>query len=260
MSARQTGTTKAETCASAGDVPAHIAIIMDGNGRWAERRGHSRLRGHEEGAKSVREIVRACGEKGVRELTLYAFSTENWRRPKTEVTFLMGLLRRYLVSERKEAMKNNVKFRAIGRLNELPAAIRKELEKTVDMSEGNSGLILRLALNYGGRAEIVDAMKRVAEEVRHGRMAPEDIDETMIRRHMYDGTMSDPDLVIRTGGEMRLSNFLLWFLAYSELWVTPVCWPEFRTPHLDEAFSAYASRQRRFGAVPGAGADVIGRR
>jgi undecaprenyl diphosphate synthase len=225
---------------------------MDGNGRWAESRNLPRLKGHQEGVSSAREIIRACGEKGVKELTLYAFSTENWRRPKHEVDFLMDLLRRYLVSEREEARQNNVQVRAIGRLQDMPLPVQRELQRTMSESAGNSGLIVRLALNYGGRAEILDAMGRIAEEVRQGRLDPNKINEEVFRRYMYDPEMSDPDLIIRTGGEMRVSNFLLWHLSYAELWVTPVCWPDFRTAQLEQALDSYAQRQRRFGGAPGA--------
>jgi undecaprenyl diphosphate synthase len=231
-------------------LPGHIAIIMDGNGRWARRRGMSRFRGHEEGAKSLREITRACGKRGVRELTVYAFSTENWRRPRLEVQFLMRLLRRYLVGERRELMQNNVRLKAIGRLDELPSGVRETLEESMRLTAGNTGLTLRLALNYGGKAEVLDVTKRIAEAVRRGDVAPSEINEQTFRAYSYDAEMTDPDLLIRTGGEMRLSNFLLWRLSYAELYITSVCWPDFREPQLEQALAAYAQRERRFGGVP----------
>jgi undecaprenyl diphosphate synthase len=240
-----------EKPAHAANIPGHIAIIMDGNGRWARRRGLSRLHGHEEGAHSLREVIRACGKRGVRELTLYAFSTENWQRPKMEVQFLMRLLRRYLIGERRELQDNNVRLKAIGRIDELPAGVQNTLSESIALTAANTGLIVRLALNYGGKAEIVDAMKRVAQAVKRGIIAPDQIDDDVIREYSYDPEMTDPDLLIRTGGEMRLSNFLLWRLSYAELYITPICWPDFREPQLDEALAAYASRERRFGGLPG---------
>ncbi len=231
-------------------VPHHIAIIMDGNGRWARRRGLSRLKGHGEGANSLREITRVCGKRGVHELTVYAFSTENWRRPRLEVQFLMRLLRRFLVGERRELQENNVRLKAIGRLEELPAAVHKTLDESIRLTAANTGLVLRLALNYGGKAEMIDVTKRIAEAVRRGEVAPSEINEDTFRNYSYDPEMTDPDLLIRTGGEMRVSNFLLWRLAYAELWITPICWPDFREAQLDEALAAYAQRERRFGGVP----------
>ena len=232
-------------------IPGHIAVIMDGNGRWARRRGLSRLRGHEEGAHSLREVIRACGKRGVRELTLYAFSTENWRRPKMEVQFLMRLLRRYLIGERRELQDNNVRLKAIGRIEALPAGVQNTLSESIALTAANTGLIVRLALNYGGKAEIVDAMKRVAQAVKRGIIAPDQINDDVIREYSYDPEMTDPDLLIRTGGEMRLSNFLLWRLSYAELYITAICWPDFREPQLHEALAAYARRERRFGGLPG---------
>ena len=230
-------------------VPSHVAVIMDGNGRWARSRGWVRTRGHEVGVRSVRAVTRMCGRLGVREVTLFAFSSENWKRPKREVDFLMRLMEEFVVSERKTVMENDVRVSVIGRLGRLPIGVRRELRKTVEMSQGNKGLLLRLALNYGGRQEIVDAARRMAEQVRQGELDPEDLTPETFRRFFYDQEMSDPDLLIRTGGEMRLSNFLLWQLSYSELYVTPVCWPDFREAELAEAFKAYASRERRFGGL-----------
>jgi len=230
-------------------VPRHVAVIMDGNGRWARRRGFSRARGHSEGAESVRAIVRECRRLGVAELTLYAFSTENWKRPATEVHFLMNLLGRFLNSERKSILKNNIRMKAIGRLEQLPGRVRAQLDKTIQLSRDNDGMILRLALNYGGRQELMDAARKLALEARRLERDPPELTEQEFRRFLYDEEMSDPDLMIRTGGETRLSNFLLWQSSYTELYFTRACWPEFREPELHEAFQSYARRERRFGAV-----------
>jgi undecaprenyl diphosphate synthase len=230
-------------------IPRHIAIIMDGNGRWAERRGLPRLRGHEAGAESVRCITRECARLGVGQLTLYAFSSENWKRPRLEVSFLMRLYRKYLIQERKEIMDKNIRFINIGRTEVLPGYIQKELAKTVSMSARNTGMTLCLAINYGARMEIVDAARRFAEEVAAGKRKPENLDEQTFAQYLYQPDMPDPDLLIRTSGEMRISNFLLWQLSYTEIWVTPVCWPEFREEHLHEALAAYRERIRKFGGL-----------
>jgi undecaprenyl diphosphate synthase len=232
-------------------VPRHVAIIMDGNGRWARRLGLSRRRGHSEGAESVRVIVRECARLGVEQLTLYAFSTENWRRPRTEVRLLMALLKRFLISERRELIENNLRLRAIGRLAELPDEVRKELRKSIEICAPNTGMILRLALNYGGRQEILDAARKMALEARRDGRPPEDWTERDFTLALYDAEMTDPDLLIRTGGEKRLSNFLLWQTSYAELWFTKTCWPEFRAAHLRQALRAYAHRERRFGGLQG---------
>jgi undecaprenyl diphosphate synthase len=222
---------------------------MDGNGRWARERGLSRARGHAEGAESVRVITRECAKIGIKRLTLYAFSTENWRRPKREVDFLMRLLKRFLVRERREIMDNNIRFAAIGRLEELPAAVRKELERTVEMSRKNTGMTLCLALNYGGRQEIADAARRIARDAASGKIKPDEIDEVRFTSYLYDPDMPDPDLVIRTSGEMRLSNFLLWQNSYAEIYSTMTFWPDFRLEELKKALQDYARRERRFGAI-----------
>ena len=232
-----------------GAFPAHIAIIMDGNGRWAEKRGMRRIFGHREGIASVREIVTECARMGVESLTLYAFSAENWKRPALEVRTLMQLLRLFLVKERATLTDNEVRLSAIGRLDDLPRAALAELRRTEELTAQHRGMHLRLALSYGSRSEIADALKKVVAEARAGRLAPEDVDEETLRRFLYDPRMPDPDLVIRTAGEMRLSNFLLWQASYSELYVSPVCWPEFRKAELHEALRAYASRKRKFGGL-----------
>ena len=230
-------------------IPAHIAIIMDGNGRWAREQGLQRILGHESGAETVRAITRECSRLGVGRLTLYAFSAENWKRPRVEVDFLMKLLEQYLVQERKEIMENNIRFTSIGRMDELPEGVRKELQKTIDLSAKNSGMVLSLALAYGGRKEIVDAVRRLAREVKEGKRTPDEIDEAAISRYLYDPEAADPDLLIRTGGDLRVSNFLLWQISYTELWVTPVKWPEFKKDHLHEAIREFSKRARRFGNI-----------
>jgi undecaprenyl diphosphate synthase len=230
-------------------IPAHIAIIMDGNGRWAQEQGLQRILGHESGAETVRNITRECSRLGVGRLTLYAFSAENWKRPLREVDFLMKLLEQYLVQERKEIMDNNIRFTSIGRLDELPEGVRTHLQETIDLSSKNTGMVLSLALAYGGRKEIVDAVRRLAREVRDGKRKPEEIDEKAISGYLYDPQAPDPDLLIRTGGDLRVSNFLLWQISYTELWVTPVRWPDFKKEHLHEAIREYSKRDRRFGNI-----------
>jgi undecaprenyl diphosphate synthase len=232
-----------------GPFPEHIAVIMDGNGRWAQQRGLRRVLGHQEGVNSVREITTECASMGVRSLTLYAFSVENWKRPRAEVRFLMRMLRRFLVDERPTLMENGVRLRGLGRLDDLPADALETLRETERITERNDGMLLRLALSYGGRTEIADATRRLAEDVRAGRLAPEDIGEETLRGYLYDPETPDPDLLIRTAGEMRVSNFLLWQISYSELYVTEVCWPDFRRPQLLEALRSYAGRERRFGGL-----------
>ncbi|MFK7929809.1 MAG: isoprenyl transferase [Myxococcota bacterium] len=230
-----------------GPVPRHVAVIMDGNGRWATSQGLPRVRGHEAGADAVREIVRNCGALGVEVLTLYSFSTENWSRPEDEVGALMTLLERYLREELKELMDNDVRLTAMGQLHRLPKPVRFGLQAVSKMTANNKGLKLVLALSYGSRAELVDAVKRIATQVQSGEIAPEDIDEARIGDALYTAGLPDPDLLVRTSGELRLSNFLLWQVAYSELYVTDVPWPDFGKAELIEAFRSFAARQRRFG-------------
>ena len=237
------------TTAATLKIPTHIAIIMDGNGRWAQEQGLQRILGHESGAETVRNITRECSRLGVGRLTLYAFSAENWKRPLHEVDFLMKLLEQYLVQERKEIMENNIRFTSIGRLEELPEGVRKVLQETISLSSKNTGMVLSLALAYGGRKEIVDAVRRLAREVRDGKRTPEEIDEQAIAGYLYDPGAPDPDLLIRTGGDLRVSNFLLWQISYTELWVTPVRWPDFKKEHLHEAIREYSKRDRRYGNI-----------
>ena len=230
-------------------LPNHIAIIMDGNGRWARRRGFIRVRGHEEGVNSVREITTECAKKHIGQLTLYAFSNENWKRSKTEVNFLMRMLKKFLIAERKTIKDNDIILKTIGRTEALPDNVKKELSISMEESKNNKGMILCLALNYGGRTEIVDATKKLAADVKKGVRKLKDIDDDVFKEYMYTAGMTDPDLLIRTGGEMRISNFLLWEVSYAELWFTSVYWPEFKKKHLEEALCDYAKRERRFGGL-----------
>ena len=230
-------------------LPNHIAIIMDGNGRWARRRGFMRVRGHEEGVNSVREITTECARKHIGQLTLYAFSNENWKRSKTEVNFLMRMLKKFLIAERKTIKDNDIILRTIGRTEALPDNVKKELSISMEESKNNKGMILCLALNYGGRTEIIDATKKLAADVKKGKRKLKDIDDDVFKEYMYTAGMTDPDLLIRTGGEKRISNFLLWEVSYAELWFTSVYWPEFKKKHLEEALSDYAKRERRFGGL-----------
>jgi undecaprenyl diphosphate synthase len=231
-------------------LPRHIAIIMDGNGRWARARGMMRIEGHREGAKAVREVVEACVNLSVGCLTLYSFSMENWSRPKDEVAGLMQLYAEYLVKERDELLDNKVRLVQVGRRDNLPASVLDELDRTVELCKDNGGLTLCLALNYGSRYEIVEATRRLAKRVANGDLAPDQIDEDAISDSLYTAGIPDPDLLIRTAGEYRLSNFLLWQLSYAEFYVTDVYWPDFRTDHLYAAIRDYAHRERRFGRVP----------
>jgi undecaprenyl diphosphate synthase len=228
-------------------IPRHLAIIMDGNGRWAEARGLPRTKGHQEGAERVKEIVTACREFGVEVLTLYSFSTENWRRPETEIRTLMDILRRYVLSERSLMMENGIRLNAIGDIERLPLFARLPLKALMKDTRGNQDMILNLALSYGSRAEMLQAVRALAVEVKKGNIDPNDIDEDLFSRNLFTAGMPDPDLLIRTSGELRLSNFLLWQAAYSELYIQDSPWPEFRKSSLEEAFRVYTNRERRFG-------------
>lgn len=232
-------------------LPRHIAVIMDGNGRWAQSRGLPRVEGHRRGVKSVREIVEECARLGLGQLTLYCLSSENWKRPQRELDFLMSLLEQYVIEERSEIMRQDLVFSMIGRREGLSEGVLNEVEKTLTCSRDNQGMRLCLAVNYGGRSELVDAVKSLACEVAAGSLAPENITEEQISSHLYTAGMPDPDLLIRTAGEMRISNFLLWQISYAELWVTEKCWPEFRRPDLIDAVRDFASRDRRFGGLKG---------
>ena len=230
-------------------LPRHIAIIMDGNGRWARQRGLPRISGHEAGATVVREIVTHSARLGIEVLTLYSFSTENWKRPVDEVDFLMDLYVQYLIAERSTIMDNDVRFLHIGRREGLPASVLAEMDRTVEMSCRNRGLKLCLALNYGSRDELVDAVRSIARDAVDGRIAPAAIDEAMVSKALYTAGLPDPDLLIRTANERRVSNFLLWQISYAELHVCEVPWPQFTIEHLNAAIQDYASRVRRFGDV-----------
>jgi len=230
-------------------LPAHVAIIMDGNGRWAQKRLLNRVKGHERGSDAVRSVVRTCRELGIRYLTLYAFSTENWQRPKTEVEALMTLLKKFLKSEKSEMLENDIRLRVIGQINRLPAGVREALEETMSATGDNKSMDLILALSYGGRAEIVDMVRAVADKARQGRIDPQTIDAETITDHLYTRDIPDPDILIRTSGEMRISNFLLWQIAYSEIFVTPTLWPDFSKDELVQIIKDYQGRERRYGKV-----------
>ena len=232
-----------------GNLPRHVAIIMDGNGRWAKARGVPRLLGHRAGRESVREVVRGCAALGVEVLTLYTVSTENWDRPAREVAALMTMLRASLRHERAELKANNVRLQVIGRITDLPAPVRRAIEETQQYLAGSTGMLLNLALSYGGRVELVDAIRRMLGEGAERRLQPRDVDEELVSSFLYTAGLPDPDLLIRTSGEMRISNFMLWQLAYTEFWVTDTLWPDFRRRHLLQAIAGYQRRERRFGRV-----------
>lgn len=236
-----------EKILSRGRIPRHIAIIMDGNGRWAKERGLPRVAGHNEGINSVREVVRECGRIGIEVLTLYTFSVENWSRPKSEVSALMNLLLRTIQNEVNELHKNNVRLTLMGYLDNLPASTRRGLLKGVKKTQNNTGLNLNLAISYGSRQEIIDAVRAIARDVLGQKITIESINDELFSNYLYTAGKPDPDLLIRTSGEMRISNFLLWQLAYTEIYVTPVYWPAFRETELLKAVESYQNRERRFG-------------
>ncbi len=230
-------------------IPRHVAIIMDGNGRWAVKQGLPRIKGHEAGAESVRAVVRACKKAGVEYLTLYAFSVENWIRPREEIGGLMQLLRLFLENNEHELHENNIRLRVIGRMKDLPKLIQRRLNKVIEATKDYKSGTLILALSYGGRAELVDAAKKIAKKAVEGKLNPDKISDKTISEHLYAPDVPDPDLMVRTSGEMRLSNFLLWQLSYAELYVTDVLWPDFREADLYKAIEVYEQRHRRFGDV-----------
>ena len=231
------------------NLPAHIAIIMDGNGRWAKKRLLNRINGHEKGSDTVRTMVRTCREIGISYLTLYAFSTENWQRPKTEVDALMTLLRKFLHSEQKEMIERDIRLRVIGQIDRLPAKVQEALHTTMAATKDNTSMTLILALSYGGRAEITRMVQEVGQKIKHGEIDLNAINDDLIADHLYTRDIPDPDLLIRTSGEMRISNFLLWQIAYSEIFVTPTLWPDFSPDELLEILKDYQNRERRFGRV-----------
>ncbi|MBC8181638.1 isoprenyl transferase [candidate division KSB1 bacterium] len=232
-----------------GNIPAHIAIIMDGNGRWAKGKGLTRLKGHEEGIKSVRAVVEGGGELGIKVLTLYTFSKENWRRPKNEISGLWKLLIQSVKREVPELKEKNVQLKTIGALNDLPLTARQGVKYAIRELKKNTGLIVNLALSYSSRLEISDAVKAIAKKVANKQISPNQIDEQLVSEHLYTADLPDPDLLIRTSGENRISNFLLWQIAYSELFVTKILWPDFRKKEFFEAIFSYQQRERRYGMV-----------
>lgn len=230
-------------------MPHHIAVIMDGNGRWAKRKSLPRVMGHRQGAKIIEKISLFCVDLGIESLTLYSFSTENWNRPKSEINALMHIHSEYLVNIRPVLMRNNVKLIHLGRIEGLPKPVLNDLTDTMEETSANTGMILALALNYSGRTEIVDATRKIAQEYKKGKLSLEDIDEQCISQNMYASKLPDPDLLVRTANEMRISNFLLWQISYSEFYVTKTLWPDFSKTSIDKAIMAYAARKRRFGTI-----------
>jgi len=233
-----------------GRLPNHVAIIMDGNGRWASQRGMPRIEGHRRGVDSVKSIVEESARLGLDQLTLYCLSSENWKRPKSELELLLQLFEEYLISERDEIIRQDLQFSVIGRRAGLTEGVLREVAKTESIARNHQGMRLCLAVNYGSRGELTDACQQIAFAVKEGRLDPESIDEKTISDHLYTSGMPDPDLVIRTAGEMRVSNYLLWQISYAEIWVTPTCWPDFGIETLYEALRDFASRERRFGGIP----------
>jgi undecaprenyl diphosphate synthase len=230
-------------------LPAHVAIIMDGNGRWAKKHFLSRIKGHEKGSEAVRTIVRACREFGIAFLTLYAFSTENWQRPKSEIDALMALLIKFLKSEQKELLENDIRLHVIGQIQRLPAQVQQALRDTMNLTQKNSGLQLNLALSYGSRAEIVRMVRHIARKSKDRQIDPENINADIVAQHLYTKGIPDPDLLIRTSGEMRISNFLLWQIAYAEIHVTPTYWPDFGREEFYRILKDFQTRERRFGQI-----------
>ena len=231
------------------NIPQHIAIIMDGNGRWAKAQGKVRTFGHQAGAETLKTIVRAADKLGVKVISAYAFSTENWKRPVTEVSFIMELLSRYLTNEIDEFNENNVQVRFIGSREGLPEIVMQKMDHAIEATKGNTGIILNLAINYGGKAEILHAVRSIAAEAAAGKLAVEDIDNKVVEDHLYTQGLPAPDLLIRPGGDLRISNFLLWQIAYAEIWTTKTFWPDFTPDHLVEAILAFQGRERRFGGL-----------
>ncbi|MBO5587946.1 MAG: isoprenyl transferase [Acidaminococcaceae bacterium] len=231
------------------NIPKHVAIIMDGNGRWAKAQGKARTYGHKAGAETLKTIVRAADTLGIKAITAYAFSTENWKRPVTEVHFIMELLSRYLTSEIEDFKANNVQVRFMGSREGLPAIVNEKMDHAIDETKNDTGIILNLAINYGGQAEILHAVRSIAQQVANGTLNVEDIDAPVFENNLYSKGLPSPDLMIRTGGDLRVSNFLLWQIAYSEIWTTPVYWPDFTPDMLIEAIKVYQSRERRFGGL-----------
>ena len=229
--------------------PEHIAIIMDGNGRWAQQQGLARIEGHRQGVASVRRTTEECARLGIDHLTLYCLSSENWKRPQSELDFLMHLLQQYMIEERSLIMEQNISVRVIGQREGIPTEVLKEIDRTIELSANNTGTCLCLAINYGGRAEMVEAVRRISDEVASGKLSTIDITEATVSDFLYTSGMPDPDLLVRTAGEMRISNFLLWQISYAEIWVSDKHWPEFQIIDLHQAITNYAARDRRFGGL-----------
>jgi undecaprenyl diphosphate synthase len=249
MIAKQTVLQKLPSDLEQDRLPKHVAVIMDGNGRWAKRRGLPRIEGHRRGVDALKDLLRCCNDWGIQALTAYAFSTENWGRPLEEVDFLMALFERVLIRELQEMMKENVRIQFVGNLSVLPRSLQKEIERSTTETQSNAGIQFTVATNYGGRQEILQACRAIATQVQQGQLQPEEIDEALFSRHLYTANLCDPDLLIRTSGEMRLSNFLLWQIAYAEIYVTEAFWPDFDRAEFHRALSAYQKRERRFGKV-----------
>ncbi len=229
--------------------PKHVAIIMDGNGRWAQRQELPRIRGHQQGAKTVRVITEECARIGIEQLTLYCLSSENWKRPEDELEFLMFLLSQYMIDERETMMENNIRLRIIGKRERIPAEVQTEMDRSLEMTAKNTGTCLCLAINYGGRAEIVDAIQKISSKAISGELEVGNITEDIVSQHLYTAGMSDPDLLIRTAGEMRISNYLLWQISYAEMWVTKKMWPEFAIADFHQSIKDFSKRNRRFGGL-----------
>jgi len=238
-----------EQVLSGGNIPRHVAIIMDGNGRWAQERGKPRVFGHQHGMHAVRAVVEGCREIGCEALTLYAFSEENWRRPATEIKVLMRLLRHYIERERDNLLENGIRLKCLGRMEKVAPAARDAMLEAMDYTSGGKSMVLNLAISYGSRSEIVDAIRLIGHDIAAGRLAPEDVDEDTVSGRLYTAGLPDPDLLIRTSGEMRISNFLIWQSAYSEWYITPTLWPDFDREELQKALQAYNQRDRRFGKL-----------
>lgn len=249
MTAKQTLLQKLPSDLVPDRLPQHVAVIMDGNGRWAKRRGLPRIEGHRQGVDALKDLVRCCHDWGVKALTVYAFSTENWKRPLEEVDFLMMLFERVLLRELEEMIRENVRIQFVGNLSALPQSLQRQIDHATLATEQNCGILFTIAANYGGRQEILQACRAIAKQVQQGHIQPDEIDEALFSQHLYTAQLGDPDLLIRTSGEMRLSNFLLWQMAYGEIYITDALWPDFDRAEFHRALSSYQNRERRFGKV-----------
>ena len=241
--------TKSDPALEFDPLPKHVAIIMDGNGRWAQRQDMERSQGHQRGAMTVRTITEECARLGIGQLTLFCLSSENWKRPQTELNFLMHLLQAYMIEERQTLLDNNISLKVIGRRDRIPEHVQAEMDRSIEMTADNTGTCLCLAINYGGRSEIVDAVRAIGEKIQSGHLDPADVVEDTISSHLYTADMTDPDLLIRTAGEMRISNYLLWQISYAEIWVTQKTWPDFGIEDFHGAIADFGKRVRRFGGL-----------